>query len=958
MQPISRKLNTFRWMIILELLLLFFIPGWSASEESSVFNQTYQLKNQLKTDIVPDYYPYTFINKEGIPDGFSVDLIHAVTQVMGMDLEIRADTWERALKHLETGEIDLLPMMAYSEERDKIFDFSMPHTIAFDAVFTRTGDKKLKSAESLKDQTVIVMKGDQAYNFLRSSGLADSEHLILINSLPEALRLLSSGRGDAALMPKLVGLTLVNDLHLTNLTQSPVVIESYNRPFSFAVKKGNLLLLERLSQGLSIVKQTGQYREIYNKWFGALEPKASDLKSVLKYFFGILLVLLFIGFAFVLWSFSLRRQVISRTSKLENEIAVRKQADMRFRQVTDTIREVFWLVPLDWKEVYYISPAYEHVWGRTCEELYQKPMSWLESVIAEDYPKVKAFFSDGISTEPSEIVFPDFRIKRSDGCIAWISARIFFVLDDAGRPYRIAGIAEDITLRKQAEESLRESESFLYTLLNAIPLPVFYKNRNERYLGVNRAFESFVGKTREQLIGKTTLDVFPQELSEIYHTKDIELFERGGNQQYETQIMNALGALRHVIISKAVFTDRQGAIAGMIGTILDITERISLESQLRQSQKMESVGRLAGGVAHDFNNKLSVIIGHTDMIIEQTSPDQPFFADLQEILKAARHSADLTRQLLAFARKQTISPRLLDLNETVEGMLRMLRRLIGEDVSLAWLPGRGGCSVRMDPSQIDQILANLCVNARDAIAGVGKITIETHLVTFDEAYCLSHPEFTPGAYVMLSVSDNGCGMDKETRSKLFEPFFTTKEPGKGTGLGLSTVYGIVRQNNGFITVYSEPGHGTAFRIYFPRCAAELEYADNPILEVPTIARGDEIILLVEDETAVLDMVRLMLEGLGYQVLTASTPAEAIRVGQLHECRIDLLITDVIMPGMNGRELTHNLLSICPDVKRLFMSGYTSDIITSHGVLDEGANFIQKPFSLKELADQVRKVLDS
>jgi ABC-type amino acid transport substrate-binding protein len=337
MKTSSRELKRVHYLIVFWLFLLYFIPGMVAGEETPVPNTSTLLKSRLKTVIVTDYYPYTFVNKEGVPDGFSVNLANAVAKVMGMDLEIKVDTWERAMLRLETGEIDFLPMMAYSKERDKVFDFSVPHTIAFDAFFTRKDSKRINSTEGLKGQTVIVMKGDQAHDYLLSSSFVDSEHLILIDSLPEALRLLSSKKGDAALMPRLVGLTLMNDLNLTNLTQSPVVVESYNRPFSFAVKDGDLLLLERLNQGLSIVKKTGQYREIYDKWFGALEPKELSLKSVLKYIAGLLLAFLLIGSVFAMWTFSMRKQVVSRTKELADEIIERKNAEMRFRQVVDTI---------------------------------------------------------------------------------------------------------------------------------------------------------------------------------------------------------------------------------------------------------------------------------------------------------------------------------------------------------------------------------------------------------------------------------------------------------------------------------------------------------------------------------------------------------------------------------------------------------------------------------------------
>jgi signal transduction histidine kinase/ActR/RegA family two-component response regulator len=384
-------------------------------------------------------------------------------------------------------------------------------------------------------------------------------------------------------------------------------------------------------------------------------------------------------------------------------------------------------------------------------------------------------------------------------------------------------------------------------------------------------------------------------------------------------------------------------------------EQIKLQSQLVQAQKMESVGRLAGGVAHDFNNMLAVILGYTEIAMDQVNTAQSLFAALREIRKAAERSADLTRQLLTFARKQTIAPRVLDLNETVDRMLKMLRRLIGEDIDLVWKPGRNLWLVRVDPSQIDQLLANLCVNARDAIADVGKITIETDVGAFDEAYCADHAGFVPGEYVLLAVSDNGCGMDQETLGHLFEPFFTTKEVGKGTGLGLASIYGMVKQNNGFINVYSEPGQGTTFKVYLPRHAAKSGHLPEKGLDLP-VERGHETILLVEDEPAILKMATMMLERLGYAVLAAATPGQAIRLAHEHAGEIHMLMTDVVMPEMNGRDLAGNLLSIYPDLKRLFMSGYTADVIAHHGVLDAGVCFIQKPFSLKDLAAKLRQVL--
>lgn len=384
-------------------------------------------------------------------------------------------------------------------------------------------------------------------------------------------------------------------------------------------------------------------------------------------------------------------------------------------------------------------------------------------------------------------------------------------------------------------------------------------------------------------------------------------------------------------------------------------EMLRLEHQLHQSQKMESIGSLAGGVAHDFNNKLSVILGCTYLAYNESDLAKTRQL-LDEIRHAAEQSSDLTRQLLAFARKQTIAPKVLDLNKTVTGMLKMLGRLIGEDVRLLWRPTVDLWLIKFDPSQLDQILANLCLNARDAIEKDGKIIIDAGNCSIDEEYSRHHPDIRPGEYVRLTVSDNGCGMNPQTTDRIFEPFFTTKETGKGTGLGLATVFGIVKQNDGFIDVCSEIGIGTTFTIYLPRYVGSAlpVHNEGSALHTPP---GKETILLVEDELAILNMVSTLLAMQGYSVLEASTPSEAIRLAREHGDKVDLLVTDMIMPEMNGKDLANKLRSLNPQLKCLYISGYTADTITQDGILDAGVNFIQKPFSLPDLATKVRDILD-
>ena len=382
--------------------------------------------------------------------------------------------------------------------------------------------------------------------------------------------------------------------------------------------------------------------------------------------------------------------------------------------------------------------------------------------------------------------------------------------------------------------------------------------------------------------------------------------------------------------------------------------RQSME-QLFHSQKMESVGLLAGGVAHDFNNMLQVILGYVELAQEGALPPNKLHEILIEIGKAAQRSANLTRQLLTFARKQAIAPKVLDLNETISDMLAMLRRLIGENIELLWAPATGDTTVMIDPSQLDQILANLAVNARDAIAGVGRLVVESGTATLDDFYCACRVDATPGEYVTLTVSDTGCGMDTETRAHIFEPFFTTKSNGKGTGLGLATVYGIVSQNKGFLDVHSERGKGTTFKIFLPRHLEAVE-TQPPEVHIAAAATDNITVMVVEDEPILLEVFSRMLKSLGYRVLATASPEQALRLARQHAGRLTVLLTDVVMPQMNGHDLAMELTALYPNVKCLYMSGCSADAIADFNVISKGIHFISKPFSAHTLAKKLREAL--
>ncbi len=521
-------------------------------------------------------------------------------------------------------------------------------------------------------------------------------------------------------------------------------------------------------------------------------------------------------------------------------------------------------------------------------------------------------------------------------------------------PFAVREVLEKVKVRRENERLEKERTRLMFAVEQAGEMFLMTDTRGS-ILYVNPAFEEVTGYRREEVLGKNPRILKSGIQGPDYYREMWETLAQG--RIWKGRMVNRRKDGTHFTEDAVIspVRDAGGRIVHYSAVKRDITDHLKSSEMLQQAQKMESVGRLAGGVAHDYNNMLSVILGYTELAMDRVAPDDPLYEDLQEILNAARRSADITRQLLAFARKQAVAPVTLDINDTVEGMLKMLRRLIGEDIDLVWLPSAGVWPVRMDPSQLDQILANLCVNARDAIDGVGKLTIETHNKTFDREFCEAHAAYMDGCFVLLSVSDDGRGMDRETLNHVFEPFFTTKNVGEGTGLGLATVYGVVKQNNGFIHVASEVGKGTAFHIYLPRNTSGGTAVRTE--EPGDIPRGSgETVLLVEDEPSIRKVAQLILEKLGYRVSVAETPGEALRLVASGSKSFELLITDVVMPEMNGRTLADQFHKVCLGSKTLFMSGYTSNTIAQHGVLDEGMNFIQKPFTKKDLAVAVSRAL--
>jgi PAS domain S-box-containing protein len=495
---------------------------------------------------------------------------------------------------------------------------------------------------------------------------------------------------------------------------------------------------------------------------------------------------------------------------------------------------------------------------------------------------------------------------------------------------------------------------------------VFWKDRESNFLGCNLAFARDAGlSSPDELVGRDDFQMGWREQAELYRADDRQVMETGEPRLgFEEPQTTPDGGRIWLRTSKVPLRDETGAVVGVLGTYEDITaskraeeKRVQLEEQLGQTHKLEAIGRLAGGVAHDFNNLLTVILGSTGLVLEGLGEGHPLSGDLHDVLQAGQRAAELTRQLLAFSRKQVLQPEPLDLNRLVSDMERMLRRIIGEDIDLtmALAPELG--PTRADPGQLEQAIMNLAVNARDAMPGGGRLTLETAEVELDASYANRHGEVQPGPFVMLAVTDTGCGMDAETQARLFEPFFTTKGPGQGTGLGLSSVYGLVQQSGGHIWVYSEPGQGTTFKLYLPRASEAPTVAPRAARPMPHAARGRETVLVVEDELVVRNLVQRILEAAGYAVLCAPDGQAALELAGRHPGEIHLVLTDVVMPRLSGRALVAELSRARPDLRALYMSGYTDNAIVHHGVLDPGTQFIGKPFTATELCHKIRQILD-
>ncbi len=825
-----------------------------------------------------NYPPYEFLDTNGRPAGYNVDLSRAIAQAIDLDITIRLGPWAEIRSAMERGEVDVLQGMFYSPKRDLAVDFSPAHAVNHGVAVVRRGTREPPNTpQELEGLRLAAQDGDIMHEYAVEQGFA--KHLSSFDSQEEALQAILNDTADVALVSRMTALYLQKsrgwrDLHIAR--QSLLAPD-----YCYAVPLNHGALLAELSEGLHLVKSSGDYQRIREKWLGVYE--ASTPLLILKYILMAAAPLTLIIGGFALWSWSLRRQVADRTRDLLHA----QDSISHLNHVLRAIRDINQLIVHEQDSRRLIEQSCVTL---TASRGYRsallilvddggRPASWAEAGDRHCLDAVNALLTRGELPPCCSAFTPPATVA----C--------------AVAPAR--SICAQCSLSQQSTD-------------NACQLVCAHLRHDDILLGyliVDQDADREIDGEEQQLFGELA-----QDLAYALHTMR-------GRQE--------LVAIEH--------------------------KRDSLEQQLIQAQKMESVGRLAGGVAHDYNNMLGVIIGNAELVLSRLAPGSDEYEEVEEILAAARRSADITRQLLTFARRQTIAPRLVELNETIEQSLKMLRRLIGENIELRWHPGHGLHHIKIDPVQIDQILTNLCVNASDAIATTGFIAIETDRRSFDEAYCAQHDGFVPGDFVMIAVSDNGSGMTLEQLNLIFEPFYTTKAPGEGTGLGLATVYGIVKQNDGFINVYSEPGEGTSFKIYFPVQAVATKTLRKQSAAPLAKSITGETVLVVEDDPSILKLAGRLLSDLGYQPVLAAS-ATAARELAASDMPLHLLLTDVIMPETNGADLSAEITALRPGLKTVFMSGYAADIIANKGILRDDVHYIQKPFSQAKLAAALKDAL--
>jgi PAS domain S-box-containing protein len=1034
-----------------------------------------------------DYPPYALVTKDGEADGFSVDLMKAVCHAEGFEPTFRVGPWSEVRAALENGEIDALPLVSFSKEREKVFDFTMPHTVAHGVVFKREGSQDINSASDLRGKTIIVMRSDAGHDWLLRNDI--SENLVLTETVAESLRMLAEGKHDYALAPRLVGLLTAKELGLSSIEVTGPLLDAYGRGYGFAVKEGNIALLAHLNEGLSTIKATGRYDEIYEKWFGAVDPKGIPTAVIVRYVAWVAGVIVVLGGLIILWIIILRRtvrrqttelqtahnglelRVEKRTQELSNEIAERKRAGEELRLSKERFRELvegslegilihkgfkpvfanqsclemfgygsmeemvelssvldlispsdrelakqrgidrarggnptdryevqclrkdgsaIWINlmarAIDWKgeaaiqvttiditerkraeeeltsffnvssdwicvantDGYFtrVSPVCEQMLGWRGSDFVGEP--FMDFVHPEDIDATQQAIERQLSGEPVIAFVNRYRCK--DGSYRWLE---WAATPAIGKT--VFAIARDITERKRTEEALKESAERFRNLIEG-SIQGIYIHKDFKPVFVNQTCADIFGYDCPDDIFalSSTLDLIaPHERArtEQYGRSRIRGGEAPG--RYEAQGIRKDGSL--------IWMEQLVRVVNWLGepviqsTVFDITERKQMERQLLHSQKMEAVGQLTGGIAHDFNNLLQIVATNVELVqfgLEEGGMESAY---LDTIGKAAARGGALTQQLLAFSRRQTLSPITVDPNGLIEGMMKILGRTLGEDIEIKTSLDEDIPSIIVDPNAFENAVLNLAINAKAAMPGGGKLTVASGRKRMDEDLATEDGFLPASDYIEISLTDTGCGMSPEVLERAVEPFFTTKDVGEGSGLGLSMVYGFAEQSGGHLFLESEPGKGSTVRIVLP-VSEEVAEATHEALPKMESGRGSGTILVVEDDPDVRGTAMLLLKSFGYEVREAQDAVAALEVLE-KDGEVNLLFTDVVMPtGMNGFQLAEEASRRYPGFRVVLTSGYPETELERTGLRESGFTLLKKPYSQRELTDALNSII--
>ena len=925
---------------------------------------------------VYDNPPLIILRDDGRVQGVFPELLEAIARREDWLIAYKRGTWPESLERLGRGEVDLLAAIAYSVDRARIFSFNRETVITNYAQIFVPPASTIESLLDLKGRRVAVLLRDihyQALEQLLKKFQVQAAYLER-DSYEEVMTATESGVADAGVVNRLWGQLHRRDYQLR---ASPVVFNPIE--IRFAAPAGGAPLLSAIDRHLTRFKldPDSPYNGALDQWL-ARKPEQRPVPSWLWWALGSAGALLL---AFLGTNLLLRHRVRARTTDLdaanqrlraEVDERLRREQELlrseeRIRQITESIEEVFWLGSMDWRQIHYISPAYQKVWGLPAANLYADPMSWLNSVVEPDAPAVKAYLARISGTDLKAGSFPEYRIRRPDGSIRWISARYFPIRDESGRLVRVAGVARDITSRKLAEArrditegELKKRNEFIETILDNLPigLAVNYIDSGETTYA-NRKFEEIYGWPKEELAGVEQFfrNVYPDPLyREQLKRRVLDDIMSGDPDRmvWDDIAATTKNGNKRIIFAKNIPLYEQNL---MISTVQDVTESKLLQSRLQHAQKMEAVGTLAGGIAHDFNNILSAIVGYAELALDDALEGGASPEDIKRILGAAERARELIRQILAFSRKVSFEPKPLNLNRLISDTVSIIKRTIPKMISVALdlEPDLG--LINGDPTQMEQVLLNLAANAQDAMPGGGVLAIKTENLSLDEGSASSRLDAPPGEYVRITVSDTGEGMPPYVQEHIFEPFFTSKEVGKGTGLGLASVYGIVQGHEGRITCRSRAGAGTTFEIYLPRLEAVQEPPEAPRADPGQAGGGTETILLVDDEEALRSIGSRALQSKGYRVLTASSGEAALEIYRANSRGVDLVIMDLGMPGMGGRQALREILAQDPRAKVIIASGYAADLQVKQALADGARGYVAKPFSRAELLRTARQLLD-